>query len=137
MIEILSFFWSWFMAAGTLGFVVGAMTTSFPARVLAWLGIPLALTGLLATQSESFSVFLMNPAVAIFVGMAFASAGSGILIGANVPSSYTRFFFKSCLRAPEEEKEDSQYHGPRCVACRKPIAREETFCPRCGWTQPV
>jgi hypothetical protein len=32
---------------------------------------------------------------------------------------------------------EDEYRGPRCVACREPIAAGIQICPNCGWTQPV
>ena len=42
------------------------------------------------------------------------------------------------LRKAEPRVDDFQesYRGPRCVACREPIAPEAKTCSKCGWTQP-
>jgi hypothetical protein len=40
------------------------------------------------------------------------------------------------LPAGSATQQTEGYTGPRCVACRQPIAAELPLCPRCGWTQP-
>jgi len=53
----------------------------------------------------------------------------------GVPIDCPKWLEKWAVPPPDPALEET-YKGPRCVACRHPIAAGVRFCPKCDWTQP-
>src|SRR5262245_49480777 len=109
-----------------LAFLTSVFTKSAALRFFTWFAIWLGVAMTFALYlGEGFFSFISFTLVGV------VSAGVGSITG-YLAQRFKRPFWLFHPLVPERPA----YHGLRCVACNRPIERENTLCPNCGWTQP-